>query len=158
MYAESLVCGVAFVLSMLLLLPSSSFADIVSKGSSNDSNNQKDADSSLKEAAAASKSWLDLVDNNNYGKSWEEASALMKLTIHEDEWIALLNKTRKPLGRVISRQVLDQRTAKNPHGLPQGSYMVMFYKTEFTNKPSAYELVTLFLEDGEWRVITYQVD
>lgn len=158
MHPESLTYILALVLSMILLFPTSSFADNVSKGPSKDPNSNNTANGSLQASALASLNWLNLIDKGRYGDSWEQASALMKLTIHKDEWEKLMEKTRKSLGSVISRQVLDQRTAKNPHGLPQGAYMVMFYKTEFSHKSSAYELVTLFLEDGEWRVITYQVD
>ena len=40
-------------------------------------------------------------------------------------------------------------TAIDPSGMPKGDYIVMFYKTVFSHK-TAYELVTLYLEDGQW--------
>ena len=116
------------------------------------------SNNALATAAIASQAWLDLVDNGRYDQSWDKASKLMKIAMPKEEWVEFLNLTRKPLGKHISRQVLDQRTAKNPHGLPQGDYMVMYYKTSFPNKPDVHELVTLFLEEGEWRVLTYQVN
>lgn len=112
----------------------------------------------LESSAIASKTWLEIVDRSQYSESWDKSSGLMKLTIPKDEWIELMNTTRKPLGGVSSRQVLDQRVAKNPHGLPPGDYMVMYYKTAFSTKPDAKELVTLYSEDGDWRVLTYQID
>ena len=111
----------------------------------------------LQASAAASKAWLSLLDRGQYEQSWDQASSIMKMTISKDEWNTIMNKVRKPLGTVVSREVLDQRTATNPQGLPQGSYIVMFYKTAFSARPSAHELVTLYLEDGEWKVLTYQV-
>ena len=115
------------------------------------------SDSSLEASATASQSWLNVVDKGHYPESWSQASAIMKLSIPRDEWVQILTKTRKPLGSGVSRQVVDQRVAKNPHGLPAGNYIVMFYKTVFSSKQKANELVTLYLEDGEWRVLTYQV-
>ena len=62
------------------------------------------------------------------------------------------------MGELESRTVLDQRTAQNPQGLPAGEYMVMVYKTSFTNNKNSNEVVTLMQEsDGKWRVLTYQV-
>jgi len=81
------------------------------------------------------------------------------MTIGKEEWIELEQATRKPLGKVISRDVVDERIAKNPKGLPVGNYMVLFYNTSFTNRKDAHELVTLMQEsDGKWRVLTYHVD
>lgn len=112
----------------------------------------------LQASAEAAKSWLAIVDKGDYGQSWNQASALMKLTIQKDEWVTVMNTMRKPLGKVTSREVVDQRTAKNPHGLPAGDYMVLFYKTAFSQRTNASELVTLHLEDGAWQVMTYQVN
>lgn len=124
-------------------------------------NNAANADltKNLTASSIATKDWLDQIDKERYGESWDGGSKLMRSTVKRNEWIKILNKTRKPLGDVKSRSVLDQRTAKDPKNLPKGEYMVMFYNSSFANKPLAYELVTLFKEtDGQWRVITYQVD
>ncbi len=116
------------------------------------------AKGSLESSAIAAKAWLEVVDRSQYAESWDKASGLMRMTIPKDEWVKLMTSTRRPLGGVSSRQVLDQRVAKNPHGLPPGDYMVMYYKTAFSTKPDAKELVTLYSEDGDWRVLTYQID
>lgn len=118
----------------------------------------KDFPTSVLQAAAnASQAWLSLLDRNLYAESWSTLSSLTKLTIRKDEWVEILEKTRRPLGGVGSRQVVDERTAKDPGGMPKGDYIVMFYKTQFSRK-AGFELVTLYLEDGKWVVSTYQVD
>lgn len=142
----SFCCALAVIASSILL-PFSLFADAAKMSS----------DSALQVSAMASQAWLTLLDKNQYAQSWDQTSALTKLTVNKDDWIQILEKTRKPLGSVTSRQVMDQRIAKDPSGLPKGDYMVMFYKTVFSHK-TGFELVTLFLEDGQWRVLTYQVD
>lgn len=105
-----------------------------------------------------SKAWLNTVDKGEYGKSWEELSVITKHTVKKDEWEKILTKTRKPLGGVKIRDVVDIRSAINPKNLPAGNYMVMIYKTSFTAKSDVHELVTLFLQDGQWRVLTYQIE
>lgn len=110
----------------------------------------------LEASAMAAQAWLKLVDTNKYGESWDQSATLTKLTVTRDEWIQILNTTRRPLGAVTSRQVLDQRTAIDPSGMPKGYYIVMFYKTQFSHK-SAHELLTLYFEDNQWSALTYQV-
>jgi hypothetical protein len=112
----------------------------------------------LQASAKASLDWLKTVDDGNYGGSWDQSSAVMKLTMPKDEWIEMLNSMRKPLGSVITRTVADQRTAKDPKGLPPGDYVVMFYNTSFSGRPKANELVTLYFDAGEWGVMTYQAN
>lgn len=106
----------------------------------------------------AAKQWLELVDKEDYSKSWQTGSLTFKLTISEQHWNQLMKAIREPLGSVISREPLEQRPAANPKGLPLGEYMVVFFKTQFQKKENAHELVTLVQEsDGNWRVLTYQV-
>lgn len=113
----------------------------------------------LSASQIAAKAFLGLLDAGKYGESWDSGSQLMKHTIKRKEWDKAMTKLRKPKGSVSSRTVLDQRTAKDPANLPKGDYMVLFYKTDFSSKPNAYELITLYHEgDGQWRVVTYQVD
>ncbi len=76
----------------------------------------------------------------------------------QHQWLVLMEKTRKPLGSVTQRTLALQSPSENPHGLPKGHYMVLLYKTKFANREEGRELVTMRLEeDGQWRVLTYQV-
>ena len=111
----------------------------------------------LQAASTASQNWLNIVDSNRYGESWDKLSSLSKLSVKKEEWVEILEKTRRPLGAATSREVVDERTAKDPSGMPKGDYIVMLYKTQFSRQ-TVFELVTLYLEDGQWLVSTYQVD
>lgn len=106
----------------------------------------------------AAKQWLSLVDKGEYAKSWTNGSLTFKLTISDARWQSLMKAIREPLGNVVSRDLLEQRPSKDPAGLPKGDYMVIFFKTNFANREDAHELLTLLQEsDGNWRVLTYQV-
>ncbi|MEI8366510.1 MAG: DUF4019 domain-containing protein [Parachlamydiaceae bacterium] len=113
--------------------------------------------SAMEASEKASLAWLSIVDKGHYPESWNELSIVTKVTMPKDEWVNFLSNMRKSLGRVVSREMIEQRPAKNPHKLPQGDYMVIFYKTVFSGKATTHELVTLFLEDGVWKVLTYQI-
>ncbi len=109
-------------------------------------------------SAATANHWLTLLDKESYDQSWKDAAKIFQQTMPEKEWKSYLEGVRKPLGSVSTRQMIDQRPAKDPNGLPAGDYMVIFYNTSFAKKPSAYELVTMMKEsDGQWRILTYQV-
>jgi hypothetical protein len=119
---------------------------------------QQETNPDMTSSAASALQWLGLIDKGQYDQSWQSGAKLFQQTMPEKEWSTYLDGVRKPLGSVSSRQVIDQRPAKNPNGLPEGDYMVLFYNTAFSSKPSAYELVTMMKEsDGQWRVLTYQV-
>lgn len=119
----------------------------------------KELEINVASSSNAAKTWLNLIDNVEYDESWNATSSITQNRISKKSWVTILNKTRKPLGLVKTRNVLDQRTAKDPKNMPKGDYMVFFYNTSFTNKANAYELLTLYLEpDHQWKVVTYQVD
>ena len=112
----------------------------------------------LRAGEITAKSWLGIVDRGEYGRSWDEMSSVTKNTVKRDEWEKILTKTRKPLGTLKTRDVVDIRSAVNPKNLPTGNYMVMIYRSSFAKKNDAHELVTLFLQNGQWHVLTYQID
>lgn len=121
-------------------------------------NADKKLEGDVQASGIAAQAWLTIADQGKYDQSYEAASNLTHDRISKKDWIKILDKTRKPHGAVNSRSILDIRTAKDPKGLPAGDYMVYFYNTSFANKKLAYELLTLYLENGQWKVVTYQVD
>jgi uncharacterized protein DUF4019 len=112
----------------------------------------------LQQGTAAGDAWLKLVDQGRYENSWEIGALSFQLTISKKEWNKALEAMRKPLGTVVSRQLLEQRVAYNPKGLPQGEYLVLYYKTAFSNRADANELLTLQKQNnGQWKLLTYHV-
>lgn len=110
----------------------------------------------LQATAIAADRWLKLMDAGDYGSSWDTGSNIFRFTIKRNEWIEAETKLRKPFGQLISRKLMEQRPAKNPRGLPEGDYMVLYYKSSFTNRPDISELITMVLStDGQWKVLTY---
>ena len=65
---------------------------------------------------------------------------------------------RPPLGKVLSREVIDARYATSLPGAPKGEYVVIRYRTNYANKPNAVETVTPMKDmDGRWRVSGYYI-
>ncbi len=111
-----------------------------------------------KRAMEASDTWLKLIDNNQYAKSWETAAELFKNAVGKEQWNQSLNAVRKPLGKVMKRTVRSKQYTTSLPGAPDGEYVVIQYETSFENKKSSVETVTPMLDkDGKWRVSGYYI-
>ena len=110
----------------------------------------------INEAIDSSNRWLSLVDSNDFGKSWENASELFRNSVSKDDWIKALEGIRTPLGRIIKRDIDSKEYRTSLPGAPEGEYVVITYKTEFENKGNSIETVTPMKDkDGKWRVSGY---
>jgi hypothetical protein len=111
-----------------------------------------------KKAIEVSNTWLKLIDNSQYTKSWETAAELFKNAIGKEQWNQSLNAVRKPLGKVINRNMKSKQYMTSLPGAPDGEYVVIQYETSFENKEFSIETVTPMLDkDGKWRVSGYYI-
>jgi hypothetical protein len=109
-------------------------------------------------AVEASKVWLALVDEGKYAESWEAAASLFRGAVTKENWIKLVEGTRKPLGKLVSRTFAVSRRMTTVPGGPDGQYITVRYKTVFENKAEAVETITPMLDkDGTWRVAGYYI-
>ena len=102
--------------------------------------------------------WLGLIDDGDYGASWEEAADIFKNAATKKQWAGMAKTVRQPLGKVISRQVMSKMAMRTVPGGPDGEYVIIKFKTSFENKKDAIETVTPMLDkDGIWRVTGYYI-
>lgn len=110
----------------------------------------------VKVALSSAEKWLVLVDDGRYADSWNEAAGYFKGAVKQEQWQESLQAVRKPLGKVISRELISRSYQTSLPGAPDGEYVVIQFETSFENKKSAVETVTPMLEkDGTWRVSGY---
>jgi len=111
-----------------------------------------------KAAVSAAKKWLSKVDEGKYAESWKEAAEYFKNAVTKEQWEQSLQAVRKPLGKLVSREVKKQSYQRSLPGAPDGEYVVIQFQTVFENKKSAVETVTPMIDkDGSWRVSGYFV-
>ena len=109
-------------------------------------------------AVEASKAWLAITDQGDYGAAWDAASTLIKSAVTRAQFVQALEGARAPLGALISRTLLSKQYATSLPLVPDGDYVVIQYQTTFRNKQSAVETVTPKLEgEGQWRVAGYYI-
>ena len=106
-------------------------------------------------AIQAAESWLSLVDEEKYLVSWEGLAGLLKKNVKKEEWINDLNRSRKPLGKLVERK-LQHKTKSSEASL--GEYLIFQYETSFENKKSVVEAVSVIKDnDGNWRILGYSI-
>jgi hypothetical protein len=111
-----------------------------------------------KKAVEVSNNWLILIDGGGYAESWKTAAAFFKNAVSKGQWEQSLTIARKPLGKVIKRNVKSKQYTTSLPGAPDGEYVVIRYETVFENKKSSIETVTPMIDrDGKWRVSGYYI-
>jgi hypothetical protein len=103
----------------------------------------------------AAKEWLKIVDAGEYVESWQKSDAFLKSQLTQTESSAALTGVRTPLGQVRSRSELGAKEYSSLPGVPDGEYLVIQFQTEFQNKTSATETLTLSKSSGDWLPVGY---
>ena len=107
------------------------------------------------EAATA---WLKLIDDGNYAASWQDASSYFRSQIPEDKWVDTIGNLRKLLGGLAGRELASAQPVTTLPGAPDGNYLVVQFRSSFTNKHSAIEtVIMLFAKNGHYAVAGYFV-
>jgi hypothetical protein len=105
---------------------------------------------------AAANAWLELVDQSNYARSWQDASSFFRSQISQDRWESRINEVRAPLGPLVSRKLGITEPTRTLPGSPDGHYLVLQYQSSFAHKRKAIETVVMMLdEDGHYRTAGY---
>ncbi len=109
-------------------------------------------------AITAAEEWLSLVDNGKYIDSWNQSAALFQNAIKAKKWKRTLLAIRKPIGKIVTREMISATPTNELPGAPDGDYVVIKYKSRFKLKKSAVETITPMLEkNGVWRVAGYYI-
>jgi hypothetical protein len=109
-----------------------------------------------KAAIESANHWLSLVDGGDYAGSWHNSAPQFKGAVSKDRWVKMLQASRAPLGKLISRSIRSASYKTSLPGAPDGQYVVIQYQSSFEHKKSAIESVTPSLgDDGQWRVSGY---
>ena len=120
------------------------------------SSNPEDA---TKDGAAAATSWLQLIDAGKYDDAWASSADEIKTVGPKEGFAKMMQQTRGPLGKEISRTVKDKAYAKDPQNAPPGEYVQIHFTTSFENSKDATELVIVKKQpDGTWKVGQYAVN
>jgi hypothetical protein len=115
-----------------------------------------DAHAADQEAArSSSEAWLALVDQAQYGASWDAAAPLFQSSVTKEQWESAVKGARGPLGDLASRKFRAAEYKQSLPGAPDGEYVVAYYDTSFAQKASAVESITTVRTPEGWKVVGY---
>ena len=107
-----------------------------------------------KAAESAARQWVELLDNAKYADSWDKASDVFQ-RVPRDKWIGVVQQVRQKAGKMQDRELLEAKfTTTIPHA-PEGRYVVVRYKTQFSNPPLTLESVLMTEQNGAWKTMGY---
>ncbi len=109
-----------------------------------------------KKAIKAANLWISQIDNEKYENSWQNSGNYFQENIQKDRWIATLKASRKPLGKLISRNNDSIDYHMSLPGVPDGNYYIVHFKVTYENKKEAKETISLSKnEKGLWEVVGF---
>lgn len=97
-------------------------------------------------AVNSAEAWLSLIDNQKYKDSWNESAELFRNAISSPQWQRTVENIRKPLGKLVSRELKSKNYKTSLPGVPDGEYVLIQFKSSFTNKKSLIETVTPMMD------------
>ena len=103
---------------------------------------------------AAARSWLELVDKGEWQASFDAAGKQFRAPNTVAGWQAASERARVPLGKMLTREMIEIEELNAP---PAG-YTVVKFRTAYSNREAAVEIVTLEREGGEYRVVGYFIE
>jgi hypothetical protein len=109
------------------------------------------------DAQAAARAWLAIADRLDAEASYEAAGARFRQALTPSRWNEAVKLIRFPLGSVVQRTVNQTMFTKKLPGQPDGDYVLIAFRTSWTNKAVGRELLTLERVDGKWQVAGYVI-
>lgn len=106
-------------------------------------------------AIQVANAWLELMDADEYEKSWEEAASIFQGSVTARDWTLQAASVRAQIGDVESRELESAGHTTDLPEAPPGEYVILVHNSAFEEMPAVREVVTVVNEDGEWKVVGY---
>jgi hypothetical protein len=121
--------------------------------------NSPNPEDATKDGIAAANQWLGLIDAGKYDDAWANSADEIKSIGPKEGFAKMMEQTRAPLGKEISRSVADKAYAKDPQNASPGEYVQAHFHASFENAKSATETIIVKKQaDGSWKVGQYTVN
>jgi DNA-binding CsgD family transcriptional regulator len=100
--------------------------------------------------------FLAAVDLGDWQESWNAAGPYFQSQASAEEWSAMVEPVRGPLGQTETRRLVTVQRASTLPGAPDGEYEVLQFQTKFANRELiATETVIMLQFRGEYGVAGY---
>ncbi len=106
----------------------------------------------LDQVQVAAREWLALIDRGEWRASHTASGSAFRSAISASAWGQAAAQARQPLGRVVTRELLEYGSQSAPREM-----RIVLFRTDFANQTGTTETVTLEREGGEFRVVGYWI-
>jgi len=107
----------------------------------------------------AARDWLQLIDDQEYAESWEQASDQLQTKISKDNWSDVIQTVRKIFGNLTEREILSANFIATSPDAPRGKYAVIKFTVYFENAKTAVETLNMYKKpQGNWTVSGYYIE
>ncbi|MBV7266927.1 helix-turn-helix domain-containing protein [Erythrobacter ani] len=113
-------------------------------------------DNATPAAVSRANAFLSEVDAGNWDGSWQQAGDFFQAETTADEWGAVIEPVRGPLGQVEDRRLASVQQLSTLPGAPEGDYEVFQYQTKFSGRDLiAVETVVLIKNESGFDIAGY---
>ena len=110
------------------------------------------------QAEAAARSYLAMIDQKQYEKTWQQAGPALRDQSSEFAWVNTLKLARKAFAASANRQVEGFGfTPQIDPSVPTGEYVLVQFK-EVAGAVTTTEKVVMQKDQGKWRIIGYFIN
>jgi hypothetical protein len=110
-----------------------------------------------KAAREAAASWLALVDDDQFGESWDAAAGVLQQRIRREEWVRQARQLRDTTKALTTRRLATTQYRDSLRRAPaDGPFVLLKYRSTFA-AGRFEELLLTVRQDKAWTVAGYQV-
>ena len=109
------------------------------------------------EAQQAARTWLAVADKLDAEASYKAAGPKFRSALTPERWRDAVRLVRFPAGALVQRTVVSTQFVKTLKDQPDGDYVLITFRTSWTNKTVGRELVSLERIGGKWLVVGYVI-
>ena len=110
------------------------------------------------ESLPRAENFLKFVDAGDWKGSWGASGPFFQSQATAEEWTAMVEPVRKPLGAVADRRLVSVQRASTLPGAPDGEYEVLQFQTDFEDMEGlAIETLVMLQGPEGWEVSGYFV-
>jgi len=122
-------------------------------------NAQKYSDQYIKEASKVADNWFNDINNNGYENAFLMLSSEVKAIYNQESWISLINQLMLEFGELENRIVLEKKFNSKIEGLEDGFYVLIDYKSNYSNTINHNEYILLKQNDKrKWKIVDYNYE
>ena len=122
-------------------------------------NAQKYSDQYIKDASKVADSWFNNLNDKEYENAFLMLSSEAKAIYNQESWISLINQLMLEFGELENRIATEKKFKSEIEKLEDGFYVLIDYKSNYSNTINHNEYILLKQNDKrKWVIVDYNYE